>query len=187
MTRQRARLLGAEPGRDAAPRGFGARPELMILIAVVGIVLAVGLPPFMEWRKQDELRAAVADGVARTRPLREQIARVAQRTSRFPARADELDLAGFQPLERVSGDHLDRIRTRKPLPVADLVPSGGESALRWVRIEATGAMTLTYQLPLHSGSPTLTYTPALSAGQVAWACAGEDIKTKYLPPECQGQ
>ena len=99
----------------------------------------------------------------------------------------ELDLAGFHLLDQVSSEHLERIRKRKPLPVADLIPSGGEPALHWVRIEPTGAMTLTFQLPLQSGFPSLTYTPTLSAGRVAWACAGEEIKTKYLPPECQGQ
>jgi hypothetical protein len=173
------------PG-SPAPRGFGARPELLILIAIVGIALAVGIPLLSEWRKQDEIRGAVADGIARTRSLREQIARVAERTNRFPTRADELDLAGFALLDRVSADHLERIRKRKPLPVAEVATQGPESALLWVRIEVTGELTLTYKLPLHN-YPTLTYLPKLSAGRVSWSCASQDLKAKYFPAECQAQ
>jgi hypothetical protein len=149
-------------------------------------VLAVGIPLFTKWRKQDEIRGAVADGIAHTRSLREQIARVAERTNRFPTRADELDLAGFDLLDRMSADHLDRIRKRKPLPVAEIAARGQESALLWVRIEATGELTLTYKLPLHN-FPSLTYVPKLSAGRVSWSCASQDLKAKYVPAECQAQ
>jgi hypothetical protein len=158
----------------------------MILIAIVGIAFAVGFPLLTEWRKQDEILGGVADGIARTRSLREQIARFAERTNRFPTRADELDLAGFDLLDRVSADHLERIRKRKPLPVAEVATRGPESALLWVRIEATGELALTYKLPLHN-YPSLTYVPKLSAGRVGWTCTSEGLKAKYVPAECQAQ
>jgi hypothetical protein len=168
------------------PRAFGSRPEFLILIAIIGIVLAVGIPLLTEWRKGDEIRAGVADGIARTRPLREQIARFAERTNRFPTRPDELDLTGFDLLDRVSSDHLDRTRKRKPLPVAELLARGPESALLSVQIEPAGELAVTLRLPLHD-HPTLTYLPTLSAGRVTWTCTSEGIKPKYVPADCQAK
>jgi type IV pilus assembly protein PilA len=151
--------------------------ELMIVIAIVGILAAVALPAYQDYT----VRARLSEALAAMGPARTSISEFYATNSRFPESTQFGDAAtpGTQTLN------------------SDVV-----NTIAWVAtdVDATsggGTLTLTTQanppssLPPDAAARTIEFVaaPVLSGGnptgQLQWVCRPGDMEPKYLPANCR--
>ncbi len=133
--------------------------ELMIVIAILGILVAIALPAYQDYT----VRARVSEAVAQTAPAKLAVAETA--SSLAGGLADVTAANSGFVFDANATDFVDTIE------VAD----GGE-------ITTTTANTG------GDGDPVMTWTPtqADTAAPVNWTCATlPDTTFKYVPAECR--
>lgn len=140
--------------------------ELMIVIAILGILVAIALPAYQDYT----VRARVSEAVAQTAPAKLAVAETASSSRNGLADVDSNEDAGFDfPNET---DYVTSIDVGADGVITTV--AGGS--------EGTGA----------ADEPTMTWTPAhADAGDVTspinWTCVTTpSTSNKYVPAECRG-
>ncbi|TWT22051.1 pilin [Luteimonas wenzhouensis] len=133
--------------------------ELMIVIAILGILVAIALPAYQDYT----VRARVSEAVAQTAPAKLAVAETA---SSLPGGLADVTQAnsGFV----FAADATDFVAS---ITIAD----GGE--ITTVTRETGG-----------DADPTLTFTPTQDgtpSSPINWTCSAPENVRKYVPAECR--
>jgi type IV pilus assembly protein PilA len=138
----------------AAQKGF-TLIELMIVVAIIGILAAVALPAYQDYTT----RAKISEAIVMAAPAK---LAVAETTS-----------------------SLGILASVTAANTGYVFPGATKYVSAIAITDATGVVTVTSTVPNASGNITLTPAAVGTAtGQLRWTCASA-IASKYLPSECR--
>ena len=130
--------------------------ELMIVIAIIGILAAIALPAYQDYTT----RSKVSEVIIMAAPAK---LAVAETTS---------SLGSLANVTAANSGYVFPGATKYVSNVA-ITP-------------ATGVVTVTSTVPNATGALTLTPSEVLAGtGQLTWVCASAAINAKYLPSNCR--
>jgi len=135
--------------------------ELMIVIAIIGLLASLGLPMYQDYT----LRAKLTEVILAATPAKTAVTEAAQVGSAMPASLT---------LDSQSSDMIDAV-----------------TYTRDSNTTTVGVITVKIkQAQPRIGGKTLELKGTLSAGgQISWACgpgATDGVEAKYLPASCKG-
>lgn len=131
--------------------------ELMIVVAIIGILAAVALPAYQDYTK----RARVSEGIGLAAGAKTSVSEFFASNGHFP------------PTNLSAG-----------LPAGTSI-SG--NAVTSVEVGTNGAITITYDTKVDTAATTLVFTPdGTTGGSVKWDCkTGGSVLPKFRPSECR--
>jgi len=131
--------------------------ELMIVVAIVGILAAVALPAYQDYTK----RAHVAEGLGLAEAAKASVAEFYADRGTWPTSNAEAGLA--ENATDISGN-----------------------AVTSVGVGTNGVITITYNTKVDSGNILLIPTSTADAGSIKWTCNTGTVAQKYRPAACRG-
>ncbi|WP_105214782.1 pilin [Pseudoalteromonas sp. T1lg22] len=136
--------------------------ELMIVVAIIGILAAVALPAYQDYTK----RGHVSEGLNLASAAKASVAEYYATQGAFPTTNT---LAGMAPANEITGN-----------------------AVTSVEVGTGGIITVTYNAKVAATDNTIVFTPTAAAGtdgtpgNIVWSCAGGSVEDKYRPSNCRG-
>ncbi len=131
--------------------------ELMIVIAILGILLAIAIPAYQDY----QVRARVSEGLNVAAAAKLAVSESYSSTNALPG---SNSAAGLPAAGSITGNNVAS-----------------------VTVGASGVITIAYTDLAPIGASTLLLTPSASptAGSVEWTCSSAAIADKYLPANCR--
>lgn len=131
--------------------------ELMIVIAILGILVAIALPAYQDYT----VRARVSEAVAQTAPAKLAVAETASAQGIFASDVSNAEAAGFS------------------------FPDDGTDYVASIDIE-NGVITTTTKDTGATPAPVLTFTPsqASETAPINWECTAPGHE-RFVPAECR--
>lgn len=131
--------------------------ELMIVVAIIGILAAIALPAYQDYTK----RARVSEGLSLAGGAKAAVTEYHSNNNEFP---DTNDKAGLATSTDISGNGVDSVS----------VGTNGVITVRFNnKVEQDATLILT---------PTID---AQAGGSYEWDCKGGTLVAKYRPAECR--
>ncbi len=133
--------------------------ELMIVIAILGILVAIALPAYQDYA----IRARVSEAVAQTAPAKLAVSETASSKGVFAKTITTDAAAGFD------------------------FPAGGTEFVADVQIGALGTIVSTPKNTGATTNPVMTWTPTQVAvtDPVQWNCTSAVTVARWVPAECR--
>ena len=141
-----------------AQKGF-TLIELMIVVAIIGILAAIALPAYQDYTA----RAQVTEAIAATSPIRLAVSEFVQTQGTWPTSDEESGVSGFDATQFVSA-----VGFAQPTITATM------SALA----RASGDIQLTAQIAGDPTDGTLRIT--------GWQCTSTFPRQQHAPANCRG-
>ncbi len=141
----------------AIQRGF-TLIELMIVVAIIGILAAVAIPAYQDYT----VRTKVSEGLSLASGAKATVAETRLSMGRWLAGSN--DSYGLATPTSIEGNNVAGISV-----AAD-----------------TGLITITYSNDSAIQDDIVTLKPTVGAGGVKWSCTGGDVLKKYRPANCRG-
>ena len=145
--------------------------ELMIVVAIIGILAAVALPAYQDYVARAQMTEAVTLADSLKAPVTDQFTQ--DKTCPSNAAAADAKAGGLALDTAVTGKYVAKTTT------------GGV-----VAVDGSGGCTITATMkdsgvasPLVKGTLTITMSN-VNAGSAIWACTSSTIAQKYLPKTC---
>lgn len=135
--------------------------ELMIVIAIIGILAAIALPAYQDYTK----RSRVSEGLSLAGGAKSALTEYYASNNKWPANNAEAGIADNITGNAVSGVTVSR---------------DGDTAA------GKGKITVTFNDKVKSGDTLIMEGVGNDAGSVKWTCTGGTLVTKYRPSECRG-
>lgn len=132
--------------------------ELMIVVAIVGILAAIALPAYQDYTK----RAHVTEGLSLAAAAKTAVAEYHASENAFPGNNPD---AGLPTKTDITGN-----------------------AVTSVEVIAGGVIEVIYNAKVDGTNNSLLLTPTAGNGSVEWACtanATAGVEGKYLPSRCR--
>ena len=130
--------------------------ELMIVVAIIGILAAVAIPSYQDYTK----RAHVSEGLTLASAAKTGVSEYYGSQGSWPG---SNSAAGIGAAGSISGN-----------------------AVRSVSVGGDGTILITYNTKVDSGdNSTLLLTPADSGGSITWLCNTGTVPTKLRPSNCR--
>ncbi len=131
--------------------------ELMIVVAIIGILAAVALPAYQDYTK----RAHVSEGITLAASAKAAVTEYYVSVAAWPADNTE---AGLAAADKITGNAV------KSVTIGD----------------KNGNITVTYNDKVTDGA-TIIFAPTVAAanGSVTWTCSGGTVDDKYRPANCR--
>ena len=132
--------------------------ELMITVAVIGVLAAIALPAYQE----HTIKSQVTEGLTLTQEARDNVIEYHSNTGSLP---DNNTMARFSGGE---GNYVSSVD----------VESGGKVVVTFSKDAPRKA-----NIKIDGKKVTLTPTPHATTGNLIWSCSS-DMEAKYLPSSC---
>lgn len=132
--------------------------ELMIVVAIIGILAAVALPAYQDYTA----RAQVSEAVVLFEGPKGGITEFWSNKGAYPSSNASAGIAGASS---ISGKYVSNVSIAAGVVTATMKPAGKVAK----GLENT----------------TIVLSPVTSAGSIKWVCKAGSMKAKYLPSSCR--
>jgi type IV pilus assembly protein PilA len=129
--------------------------ELMIVVAIIGILAAIALPAYQDYTK----RSHVSEGLTLAAGAKATVTEFFSSQGHFP---NSNASAGIATAASIKGNAVDS-----------------------VTVGTNGLITIAYNNKVDASANTITLSPISGAGGVQWSCKGGTVISKYRPSNCR--
>lgn len=131
--------------------------ELMIVVAIIGILAAIALPAYQDYTK----RSHVGEGLSLAGAAKLGVTEFFADRGALPTSNADVGLAAATDIKG--------------------------NAVKSVAVGAAGVITITYNSKVTDNATLImTPTADVTKGSVTWTCTGGDVDKKYRPATCRG-
>ena len=133
--------------------------ELMIVVAIIGILAAVALPAYNNYT----VRAKLSEGISQAQGYKTAVAEYYNLNRGLPGNSAAVNLTDYANADTAV------------------------SSVKAIAVGASGVVSIDY-LAVNglTADDTITLTPAAAATGMTWVCASTEIADELLPPDCSG-